>query len=111
MKINLHIDQIVIDGPSLTRREREHLARDLELELARQLHLYIAGERGAARGSRPRGDAGPDLDADRRSALGSRIAGEVLAALPAGLLAGHRTAQLPSPGRRLPRPAGPGAAR
>ena len=33
MKINLHIDQIVIDGPSLTRREREHLARALEQEL------------------------------------------------------------------------------
>ena len=110
MKINLRIDQIVIDGPSLTRREREHLARDLEHELARQLHLYTAGERGVARGSRPRRD-GLDPRVHRTSALGSRIAGEVLAALPAGLLAGHRAAQPPSPGRRLPRLAGPGAAR
>ncbi len=113
MKINLHIDQIVIGGPSLTRREREHLARDLEQELARQLHRRIAAERGAAaQGSRPGRDAGPGPDAHGTSALESRIAGDVLAVLPPGLLAGHRPAQLaPSPGRRRPRLAGPGAAR
>ena len=106
MKISLHIDQIVIDGPSLTRREREHLARALEQELSRQLRRRLAGERGAAAGSVPQGP-----DADGASALGARIADDVLAALPAGTLAGSRTAQLASPGQRGSRPAGRGAAR
>jgi hypothetical protein len=64
MKISLHIDQIVIDGARLTRREREHLAGTLEQDLARQL-------RGGATGG---------------SGLSAQIAREVLAALPAGAL-------------------------
>ena len=66
MKISLHIDQIVVDGLSLTRRERAHLATALEQELARLLRQRAAGERGAAAGSAPRGP-----DADGASAPGS----------------------------------------
>jgi hypothetical protein len=106
MKISLHIDQIVVEGASLTRREREHLAGTLEQELTRQLRRRAAGEAGA-----PAGAARQDLAAAGTAALGARIAGEVIAALPAGLLAGGHPARPVRPGRRRSRPAGPGAAR
>ena len=106
MKISLHIDQIVVDGTSLTRREREQLARALEQELGRQLRRRAAGKRGEPAGAARRG-----TDAEGAAALGARIAGDVLAALPAGILAGGRTARPLPPGRRRSRPAGPGAAR
>ena len=51
MKISLHIDQIVVDGTSLTRREREQLAGALEQELGRQLRQRAAGERGEPAGA------------------------------------------------------------
>jgi hypothetical protein len=57
MKISLHIDQIVVEGTSLTRREREHLAGALEQELARQLRQRAAGEAGAPAGAARRGRA------------------------------------------------------
>ena len=106
MKINLHISQIVVDGTSLTRREREHLAAALEQELTRQLRQRAVGERGAqAAAARhcPQAPSGSDL--------GARIAREVLAALPAGILAGGRPARVLPPARRQPGPAAPGAGR
>jgi len=106
MKISLHIDQIVVDGTSLTRREREQLAGALEQELGRQLRRRAAGKRGE-----PAGGARRDPDAKGAAALGARIAGDVLAALPAGILADRRTARPLPPGRRRSRPAGLGAAR
>jgi hypothetical protein len=106
MKISLHIDQIVVGGASLTRREREHLARTLQQELARRLGQRAAGEAGARAGGARRGP-----DAEGTSALGIRIAGDVLAALPAGILAGGRTARLLPPGQPRPWQAGTGAAR
>ena len=106
MKISLHIAQIVVDGTSLTRREREHLAGALEEELSRQLQGRAAGEAAAPAGAARRGP-----HADGAAALGARIAGDVLAALPAGILAGGRTARPLPPGRRRSRPAGPGAPR
>jgi hypothetical protein len=72
VKISLHIDQIVIDGARLTRREREHLAGALQQDLARQLRGGGGGRGGATGGSR----------------LSAEIAREVLAALPAGVLPG-----------------------
>jgi len=106
MKSRLRMDGIVIDGTSLTRREREHLARALERELARQLRWRAAGQRGPAGSGARRG-----RDADGASALGARIADDVLAALPGGILVGTRTARLVPPGRRRSRPAMLGEAR
>ena len=106
MKINLHIDEIVVDGISLTQRERAHLATALEQELARLLGQRAAGDRGAPAGAARRGP-----HAHGGSALGVRIAHDVLAALPAGILVGRRPALLLSAGRRQHRPARPGAGR
>jgi hypothetical protein len=101
MKISLHIDQIVIEGASLTRREREHLAATLERELVRQLR------QGAAGAGRP-GRAGRDRDAPGGSRLAGQIAGQVLAALPAGAVGALAAARQPGTGpagRRLARAA------
>jgi hypothetical protein len=95
VKINLHIGQIVVEGTSLTRREREHLTTALEHELARQLREHVTRERGQP-AARPR----PDRDVSNVSRLGSRIAQDVLAVLPAGVLADSRPA---APSRRQSR--------
>jgi hypothetical protein len=100
VKFSLHIDQVVVEGTSLTRREREHLAATLEQELARQLRQRAAGERANHAGSGPGAGARQDQDARSASLLGSRIAHEVLAALPAGALPAGRAARVPAPGRR-----------
>ena len=75
MKINLRIDQIVVDGPSLTRREREHLATDLEHELrasAAPVHRGRARrgagiQASAGTGWIPASTARPHWDADCRT--------------------------------------------
>jgi hypothetical protein len=95
VKINVHIAQIVVEGTSLTRREREHLAAALEYELARQLRERVTRERG-----QPAAGTRPDQDVSNVSRLGSRIAQDVLAALPAGVLADSRPA---APSRRQSR--------
>ena len=114
MKINLRIDQIVVEGTSLTRREREHLTAALEHELARQLRERVTREGGqpamggwkAAGTQLPAGTQPPagaqlpagvrtDQEASDVSRLGRRIAHDVLAALPAlpaGALADSRPA-------------------
>jgi hypothetical protein len=77
VKIRLNIERIVIDGAPLTRRERAQLAETLEHELARLV-------RERARRGNP-GKSGAAEPAGRgHSALGGRIAREVLAALPRG---------------------------
>ena len=60
MKISLHIDQIVVDGTSLTRREREHLARALEQELVPP--AAPTRRRRARRSQRGAPGRGPDAD-------------------------------------------------
>jgi len=82
VKISLHIGQIVIEGASLTRREREQLATAIEQELVR----------GLAGGARPARPTDP---------LGLRIAHEVLTALP------RDGVPRPGPGPAIPRPAIP----
>jgi hypothetical protein len=103
VKINLRIDEIAVQGASLTRREREHLTRTLEQELARELRRRAAGRQG------------PPGWADRRdpggSTLGVRIAHDVMAALPAGILTGGGSGHGPRPGRRQSRRVMPGAVR
>jgi hypothetical protein len=94
MKINLRIGEIVIEGITLTRREREQLAATVQQEVARQLRQH--------------GEA-PGAQRDGGSALGLRIAHEVLAALPAGTFPG--SAGLPvAIQHRPPGPAAPGPA-
>jgi hypothetical protein len=87
VRVNLHIDRIVVNGTSLTRREREQLARTLEQELGHQLRVRITGAQGE-RGSGRHGT----------SQLAGRIATEVLAALPVGTFPVGGAAA--SPGRR-----------
>ena len=93
MKINLRIGEIVIEGITLTRREREQIGTTVQQELAHRLSQRGASEHGAQR--------------HEGSALGLRIAHEVLAALPADAFPG---AGLPvaRPGPS-PRPAAPRA--
>jgi hypothetical protein len=96
MKLNLRIGQIVIEGTTLTRREREQVAATVEQELARQLSQHGASTRGTAQGG--------------GSTLGLRIAHEVLAALPPGTF--PRGASPPQARQRpQPGPAAPGAGR
>jgi len=111
VKINLRIDQIVVEGTSLTRREREHLTTALEHELARQLRERVTREGGQpavggwkaagaqrsasaqeSAGAQPPAGARTDQEASGVSRLGRRIAHDVLAALPAGALADRRPA-------------------
>jgi len=92
VKINLRIDQIVVEGTSLTRREREHLTAALEHELARQLRERVTRERVTRAGGQPAAGARADQEASGVSRLGRRVAHEVLAALPAGALADSRPA-------------------
>lgn len=99
MKINLRIDQIVVEGTALTRREREHLTTALEHELARQLRERVTREGGQpavggwkAADAQPPAGARTDQEASGVSRLGRRIAHDVLAALPAGALADSRPA-------------------
>jgi hypothetical protein len=95
MNITLRIGEIVIEGVTLTRREREQIGATVQQELAHRLSQRGTGVPGA-----PRREG---------SALGLRIAHEVLAALPAGTFpgAGLPVARLdPSP-----RPAAPRAGR
>jgi hypothetical protein len=106
VKINLHIDQIVVDGPLLTRRERDHLATTLEQELTHQLRQRAADGRGTPARAARRGDGGQG-----GSPLGIRIAHDVLAALPVDALAGGSPARVLPTGRRRPRPVAPGAGR
>ena len=64
MKINLRIDQIVVEGISLTRREREHLTTALEHELARQLRERVTRAGGQpAVGGWPPADVQPPAGA------------------------------------------------
>jgi hypothetical protein len=94
MNVNLRIGQIVIHGVTLTRREREQLAATVQQELIRQLSRGGRSAPGAQRGG--------------GSALGLRIAGEVLAALPPGTIPG--SAGLPAATQRpASKPAGPAA--
>jgi hypothetical protein len=65
MRINLHIDAIVVEGTNLTRRQRDQLAGAIEAELTSQLRQRISPP-GAAPG---RG-------------LGADIARQVIATLP-----------------------------
>jgi hypothetical protein len=74
MKINLRIGEIVIEGITLTRREREQIGATVQQELARWLSH--------------RGTSEPGAQQREGSALGLRIAHEVLAALPAGTFPG-----------------------
>jgi hypothetical protein len=97
VKISLHIDQIVVDGTSLTRRERDHLAGALEQELTRQLRRRAAGQASAPARAARQDPAGGG------AALGTRIAGEVIAALPVGILAAGHMAPPIRPGRRRSR--------
>ena len=96
MNVNLRIGQIVIHGVTLTRREREQVVSTVQQELAHQL----SQRSGSAPSTRQGGS----------SALGLRIAHEVLAALPAGTIPGG--AGLPVVRQRpASRPAAPGAGR
>lgn len=100
MNITVHIGQLTIEGAALTRREREHLTVTLERELIRLL-----GGRG------PASAAGDDRNGT--AALGSRVAREVLAALPAGTSGRQRGTVLPKTTVRpettvLPRTTGAG---
>jgi hypothetical protein len=101
MKINLHIDQIVIEGISLTRRERDQLASTLEQELARQLRQRRRPPGAASEpGALPQ-PARRDRDGSAQAPLGARIAHELLAALPASALAGGQPlGSLPATRRR-----------
>jgi hypothetical protein len=97
MNITVHIDQITVEGAPLTRRERGHLAAMLEQELTRLLREQVAGRRGlrpaeGQPGWGPASSVGDDRKAG--STLGSRIAREVLAALPAGTF-GRRPGPVP----------------
>jgi hypothetical protein len=106
VKINLRIDEIAVEGTSLTRREREHLTRTLEQELVRELRQRAAGQQG------PPGRADRrDLGGPAGSTLGVRIAHDVLAALPAGILTGGYSGHRPRPGRRQSRRVMPGVVR
>jgi hypothetical protein len=90
MRINLHIDQIVVDGATLTRRERQHLAETLEQELALQLRRHAAG---ATTQLAPWGHATRDQRTKtrgRETRLGARIAAEILATLPLDALPSAR---------------------
>jgi hypothetical protein len=102
MKINLHIDRIVIEGASLTRRQREQLAATLEAELAH--HLRQAGGDGGDLPSLTDGwrEAGPGAP------LVSHIARQVLAALPLDTLVGRAPVGVIASGAP---PVTPGAAR
>jgi hypothetical protein len=71
MKINLRISEIVIEGITLTRREREQIGLAVQQELAHRLSQ--------------RGTSEPAARRREGSALGVRIAHEVLAALPADI--------------------------
>jgi hypothetical protein len=64
VRINLHIDQIVVEGTNLTRRQRELLAAAIEAELTSQLRRRAGTPERAAGG------------------LGANIAGQILAAIP-----------------------------
>jgi hypothetical protein len=66
VNVHVHIDRLVVDGPSLSRRERERLVQTLEQDLARHLRQGVTG------GDGERG----------RPTLGGLIAAEVVAALP-----------------------------
>lgn len=96
MNVNLRIGQIVIHGITLTRREREQLAATVQQELIRQLSRGGGGTPGARHGG--------------GSALGLRIASEVLAALPAGTFPGSAgpPAARQRPASGPPGPAAPG---
>jgi hypothetical protein len=78
MTISVHIDQVMVEGAALTRREREQLAVTLEQELTRLLR-----QRAAGRPAPPPIASQPAGDARAGVTLGRRIAGELLAALPA----------------------------
>jgi hypothetical protein len=106
MNITVHIDQITVEGPPLTRREREHLAATLEQELTRLLREQAAGRpaRGpdspGGRPPQPPPIPGGSLSPHTPSApLGSRIARELLAALPAGTFGRRRGRVLPKAAR------------
>ena len=100
MKMRLNIERIVVDGVPLTRRERAQLAETLEHELARLLRERAggipgrSGTTGRSSGATPAGHG--------HSALGGRIAHEVLAVLPRGTVG-------PPPPRRAPGWPGRGA--
>ena len=84
MKLDLRIEQLVIEGLPLTRRDRELLGEGIRRELTRLLSEPI----GSA-ASEPAGDG-----------LASRIASAVRAALPSDL--GHQprpTGAASSPGQ------------
>jgi hypothetical protein len=100
MTISLRIDQIVIEGAALTRRERAQLASDLENELAALLRQRT-GRGGLAAPAATRERAAPG------SALATQIAREVLAALPPDTFATGRGRATPSGGRAVSKGAAP----
>jgi hypothetical protein len=63
MRINLHIDEIVVEGTNLTRRQRDQLAVAIEAELTSQLRHRVSPPRAAG-------------------GLGADIARQVIATLP-----------------------------
>jgi len=77
VKINLHIERIVVEGIDLTRRERQELATTIEQELIRRLRGRL-GDHPAPPG-RPEPHA---TGASDESPLGVRIARDLFAALP-----------------------------
>jgi hypothetical protein len=81
MRVNVHIDRIVVDGASLTRRQRDRLAQNLGDEIGRQLRRRMAGRPVAAAGG---GGGGPG------GSLAATIALDVVAAVPVGVFAGRR---------------------
>jgi hypothetical protein len=108
VKVNLHIDRIVIDGATLTRRERDLLAGTLAQEVARQLR-----DPGSPDGHDGRNGPHPHDRRGRDGAapLGVRIAQQVVAALPVAALSGRRPTRILASGPRRPQAAGPRAAR
>lgn len=77
MSIEINIDEIAIDGPALSRREREDLRAFLEHDLALRLRRPSHGDERRAEGA--------PSSSPRIRELGRSIAGEIASSLTSSL--------------------------
>jgi hypothetical protein len=97
MKVNVHIDRLVIDGAGLTRAQRAALAAAAQRELSLLLGGQAPGT--ADSGTAARHSGGPPGASSRLRDVAVAIAAEIYRALPAS------TAGPPGPAAPLPRTA------
>jgi hypothetical protein len=80
MRIELHIDRLVLDPAVVSRREAGAVRESLETELSR---LLAASPPGTWQAARRRRATGPDVPAGRRGGLGPGLARSVYEGLRA----------------------------